>query len=107
MNAQPNIPLSEQWYHAARAYEDAEAAASMLEQCRTAVRSEMMMALGEMPVSKAEMRVNASPEWREYNEKMVEARKQANLLRVERDFLRMRFSENMSREADHRLVARA
>jgi hypothetical protein len=46
-----------------------------------------------MPVSRSEMEVKASAEWMEFIEKMIEARKQANLLKVQLEYLRMRSRE--------------
>jgi len=66
------------------------------------VLAQRMAALGEMPVSKAEMQIKASDEWHEYIEKMVDERKKASLLKVQLEFIRMRFSEWQSHEATRR-----
>jgi hypothetical protein len=58
-----NEPISEQYRIVAKRWVDAEAAASMLEDTKSAVLSQQMLALGEMPVSKAEMLTKANPEW--------------------------------------------
>jgi len=88
-----NLPISEQYRIVAKRWVDAEAAASLMEDTKTAVLSQMQMALGDMPVSRAEMQVKASPEWMEFIEKMIETRKQANLLKVHMEYLRMRSKE--------------
>lgn len=62
MNA--NAPLSEQFRLAAKDWVDKDSAASMLEETKSAVLSQRMAALGDMAVSKAELQVKASPEWR-------------------------------------------
>ena len=61
-----------------------------------------MAAMGDMPVSKAEMSVKASEKWSTYINEMVEARKKAALLKVQLEYLRMRFNEWQSHEATKR-----
>lgn len=97
-----NLPISEQYRIVAKQWVDAEAAASLLEDTKSAVLSQRMAALGDMPVSKAEMTVKASTEWREFIEQMVEARKSANRLKVQLEYLRMRSGEWQSAEATKR-----
>jgi len=81
---------------------EAETAASLLEETKSAVLSKMMADLGDIPVSRAEMRIKATQDWRDYIEKMVEARSQASMLKVEMEFIKMQFSEWQSREATKR-----
>ena len=95
-------PLSEQFRIIAKRWVDQDAAASLLEESKSAVLAQRMAAWGEMPVSKAEMQIKASDEWHEYIEKMVEERKKASLLKVQLEFIRMRFSEWQSHEATRR-----
>lgn len=97
-----NLPLSEQFRIIAKRWVDQDAAASLLEESKSAVLAQRMAALGEMPVSKAEMQVKASDEWHEYIEKMVYERNKASLLKVQLEFIRMRFSEWQSHEATRR-----
>jgi hypothetical protein len=61
-----------------------------------------MIRLGDVPVSRAELTVKASPEWADYIKKMVRAREQANLARIEAEFLKMRFTEWQSQDANQR-----
>ena len=104
MNApiRPNKPLSEQWYDAASRHIAVQAAAEMLEEGKSAYLSQKMAALGDMAVSKAELTIKASAEWADYIKKMVKAREQANLAKIEAEFLRMKFSEFMSLDANAR-----
>lgn len=103
MNApRPNVQPSEAWYNAATRWASLQAAADMLEDGKSAYLSQRMAALGDMPVSKAELAVKSSPEWADYIKKAVRAREQANLAKIEAEFLKMRFSEEMSREANGR-----
>ena len=97
-----NIPLSEQFRLISEKWVDAETAASLLEETKSAVLSKMMADLGDIPVSRAEMRIKATQDWRDYIEKMVEARSQASMLKVEMEFIKMQFSEWQSREATKR-----
>lgn len=101
-----NLPWSEQFRIVAKSWVDADAAATILEDTKSAVLSQRMASLGAMPVSKAEMTVKASPEWAEHIQVMVDARKQANLLKVQMEYLRMKFSEWQSFEATKRAESR-
>jgi len=101
-----NRPISEQWYEAARDHADLEAAASILEESKSAFLSQEMSRCGDMAVSKAEMIVKASSSWKAYIDKMVSARKEANLAKVKMEFLRMKFFEWQSAEANHRIEAK-
>ena len=94
--------LSEQFRLVAKEWVEADAAANILEETKSAVLSQKMAALGDMPVSRAELNVKASPDWTDHITKMVEARKSANLLKVRMEWLRMRFSELQSSEATRR-----
>jgi hypothetical protein len=106
MSVTANVPLSESWAKAAHAHVEAEAAAQLLEETKTAVLAQMMARLGDMPVGRAEMQVKASPEWERHIHSIVRARTEANRLRVERDFLRMKFSEFISADANNRTAAK-
>lgn len=106
MNAQVNLPWSEQFRIVAKQWVDADAGATLLEDTKSAVLSERMQALGDMAVSKAEAIVKASPEWRDHVTKTVEARKLSNRLKVQMEYLRMKFSEWQSHEATKRTEAR-
>lgn len=94
--------LSEQFRLVAKDWVEADAAANLLEETKSAVLSQKMNALGDMAVSKAEMQVKASPDWTDHVTKMVKAREVANLLKVKMEWMRMRFSEWQSAEANKR-----
>ena len=97
-----NLPLSEQFRLVAKAYVDANAAADLLEELKSSFLSQKMADLGDMPVSRAEMIVKSSAEWSDYVSKMVAARKEANRRKVQMEFIRMRFSEWQSSDANAR-----
>lgn len=101
-----NLPLSEQFRIIAKKWVEADSAASILEETKSAVLSQRMAALGDMPVSKAEMTVKASPEWSDHVTEMVKAREQASLLKVQLEYIRMKFSEWQSAEATRRAEMR-
>jgi hypothetical protein len=104
MNA--NLPWSEQFRVVAKQWVDADAAATLLEDTKSAVLAERMQAHAELAVNRAEQLVKSSPEWRDHVEKMVNARKAANRLKVQMEYLRMKFSEWQSHEATKRTEAR-
>jgi hypothetical protein len=97
-----NQPLSEQFRIVAKKWVDADSAASMLEETKSAVLSKWMSEMGDMPVSKAEMSVKASDRWVDYVRSMVEARQQAAMLKVQLEYIRMRFHEWQSHAANRR-----
>lgn len=97
-----NLPVSEQYRIIAKRWVDADAAASLLEESKSSFLAKMMSELGDMPVSRAEMQVKASVEWQEYVKSMVDARQKASLLKVQLEYIRMRFSEEQSHEATRR-----
>lgn len=96
------IPLSEQYRIIAKKWVDADSAASLMEESKSAILSRKMLELGDMPVSKAEMNVKASQLWGEYIDEMVQARAKAARLKVQLEYIRMKFSEWQSLEATKR-----
>jgi len=105
-----NRPISEQYRVAANQWVDADAAASILEETKSAVFAEMTSALlsdnMRLAVNRAEVLVKSSPQWKTHVTSMVEARRQANRFKVEMEYLRMRHSEQQSIEATHRAESR-
>jgi hypothetical protein len=99
-------PISELFRISSEEWADADAAANQLEETKSAVLAKMMMAEGDIPVSRAEMRVKASDEWREHIKKMVDARATATRLKVRVDYIKMRFSEWQAADANARVERR-
>lgn len=99
-------PISEQFRVVAKRWCDAEAAASILEESKSAVLARLMSERGDMAVSKAEMLVKSGAEWVEYIGKMTAARAKASLLKVQMEYLRMKFSEWQSAAATKRAEMR-
>ena len=75
----------------------------LLEETKTAVLSQRMAALGDLPVSRAELAVKSTDEWKEFVTSMVEARTAANEKKIEVEYLKMRFAEWNSSEANARI----
>lgn len=97
-----DIPVSEQYRLAALDWVTMDAAARMLDEGKTTYLAQQKALLGDIPDSKAERVVKASPEWADYIKKMVNTKTAANRQRVELDFLRMRAMERNSEEANAR-----
>lgn len=93
---------SEKFRIISKKWVDADAAANMLEETKSAVLAKRMIALGDIPVSRAEMQVKASDEWFEYVTSMVQAREKASLLKVQLEHIRMEYHEWQSLEATRR-----
>lgn len=102
-----NQPWSEQFRVVAKEWVDLDKAATMLEETKSLVLSQKIKAQGDMPHNKAEAAVKASAEWMDYVTKCVEARSAANLKKVQMEYIRMRFtewnSENANRRAEMKL----
>lgn len=101
-----NLPWSEQFRIVSKDWVDAEAAASLLEDTKSAFLAQKIAELGDMPVNRAEATVKASPEWVDYVRKMIDARKAANRRKVQLEYLRMKFTEWNSAEASQRAEMR-
>lgn len=108
MNERTNLPPSETYRIAAKAWVELDGAAMLLEETKSAVLAQRMKALGDMPVAHAEREVKASAEWGDFIKKMVDARTQANLAKVRLEYTRMKFmewqSENANKRAEMRLT---
>ena len=98
----PDLPLSEQFRIIAKKWVDADSAANMLEESKSSILAKRMSELGDMPVSRAEMQVKASADWHDYIKAMVESREKAAMLKVQLEYIRMRFHEWQSHEATKR-----
>lgn len=108
MNINANLPPSEQYRLAALDWCEKDAAARMLEECKSAVLAQRMKALGDIPAAHAEREVKASTEWSNYIKKTVHAKTDANRAKIEMEFARMEFmrwqSEEASKRAEMRLL---
>ncbi|HLL28522.1 MAG TPA: hypothetical protein VKT73_12840 [Xanthobacteraceae bacterium] len=100
----------EEYRIAAKKWVDAEAAASLLENTRSATEAQLIASVQEqnpkMAFNKAQQTVKASPEWAQFNQRMVEARKAANLLKVQLRYIEMKDRQLGSMEASRRAEMR-
>lgn len=105
-----NEPISEQFRITAKAWVEADEAASLMEETKSAVVSEMISKIIGynigMPFNKAELSAKSSQEYKDFITEMVRLRSRANLLKVKLEYLRMRFSEQQSHEATARAERR-
>ncbi len=101
-----NRPLSEQYYEAALHWSDVEAAASLKEDLKSSVLSQMMTKLGDMPINRAEATVKASQEWVDHVTDIVETRREANKAKAMLEVIRMRFQQWSNEQANARTEAR-
>ena len=97
---------SEQYRIAAKDWVAKDAAANILEETKSAVLAQKMLSYSHLPVSRGEMTVKASQEWREFITAMVKAREEANLAKVRLEYTRMKFNEWQSEEATARAERR-
>ena len=101
-----NLPISEQFERKAHEWVDADAAAEILEQTKSAVFAEMLLAHGPIAHNRAEALSKASPAWAEHVATIVEARRKANRLKVDMEVMRMRHREWIAQDANQRTAAR-
>ncbi len=101
-----NEPISEQFRIVAKKWVDADTAASFMEETKSAFLADRINdVIGfnlDMAFNKAELAAKASPEYKDFCKQMVEHRGKANLLKVQLEYLRMKFSEWQSAEANAR-----
>ncbi len=109
----PDKPISEQFRIVAKQFNELDKAAKMLEESKTATLSQMIQNVIKdaegMAHNQAERQVKASEDWQEYIHKMVEARAEANLKKIQLDYIRMQFTEwqmNMASARDERKMMR-
>ena len=69
-------PLSERYRLAGKEWVELDNKARLMEETKSAVLSQQMAALGDMAVSKAELKVKASDFWMNFIKEMVESRTQ-------------------------------
>lgn len=99
-------PWSQIYAEAGADWADKEAAAQLLEDCKSATMAQWCAEQGDVPVNRAEQNVKASDRWREYVEQTVEARRVANVAKVRLDSIKMRAMEQHAKEANFRAEAR-
>lgn len=101
-----NEPISEQYRLAAQEWTRLDARARMLEEGKTTYLAQQMAQLGDVPVSKAERDVKATPAWADYIKGMVNARTLANEAKFQMQYLNMLYFERSGQEATKRAEMR-
>ena len=101
-----NAPLSEIWKEAADDWVDKDAAARMLEETKSLRFAQLCAMQGDIPVNRAEQTVKASRNWYDEVTTIVNSRTEANKAKVRMESIKMRHSEHMNDEANHRTEAR-
>ncbi len=101
-----NEPLSAQWYEAATRWVEAESAADLLDQTKSAVLAQMMARCQEKSVAAKELIVKAGSEWFNHVNKIAAARREANLLKVRAEYLKMLYWDQSSQAATERAHSR-
>lgn len=97
-----NRPWSEIFRLAGEDWVEKEAAAQLLEDTKSAVLAQRMLALGDIAVNRAEQKVKASPFWTEHVTKIVMARKAANQAKVHMEYTRTQMWEWNNSQANAR-----
>lgn len=94
--------LSERFRLAALEWADLDNAARMLDEGKTTYLAQQKAALGDIPDSHAEKQVKASAPWADYIKNMVRTKTLANKARIEVDYIKMKFQEWISADANAR-----
>jgi hypothetical protein len=99
-------PLSEQYRIAAKCWCDADAAATVLEELKSATleqkKSDLIADNPSMSEAKAERLAKITDDWEEYVRQMCTARAQANVLKAELKVIEMRHREWIAGDANAR-----
>ena len=101
-----NLSWSEKYRLIAEDWCDKEAAATLLEDTKSAMMAQWQVELGDIPVNRAEQTVKASKRWLDFITQSVEARKEANLAKVNMEVIRMKSMEYQTKEANQRTELR-
>lgn len=101
-----NRPLSEIWKEAADDWVDKDGAARMLEETKSLRFAQKTAALGDIPVNRAEQTIKASRDWWDEVTNIVNSRTEANKAKVLAESIKMRHSEHMNEDANHRAESR-
>ena len=99
-------PLSEQFRLAGEAWAEADGAANLLAELKSVTldqrKAQLILERGDMPDNKAERIVKSSPSWEEYIRAMVQARLEANKLKVAMETIKFRYGEQQRLDANMR-----
>ena len=101
-----NRSWSEKYRIAGEDWADKEAAAQLLEDTKSATLAQWQAELGDMAVSRSELAVKSSTKWKKYIQDLVEARKNANIAKINLEVVRMKAFEQQAQEANQRTELR-
>ena len=107
---QQERPISEEYRIVAKRWVDADAAARLREEMKTTtleqLKQELVKEDPKLPDSHAERMVKAGADWAEYIRQMVDARTDANRLKAQLEYVKMKFSEHQDVNASARAKMR-
>jgi len=95
-------PLSEQYRIAAKEYVKAKSISELADALKPTRFAELMQAHPDIAVSRAEIAVRASPEWKEHVASVVAAAEAADMARHKVKWIEMRFQEWVMQTASAR-----
>lgn len=98
--------LAEQYRVTAKQWADAEAAASLLEETKSCVLSELAAQADVASIAGSEREARRSPAFRDHIDAMVAARRQANVKKVHLKYIEMLFYSRQGADADRRAEMR-
>lgn len=101
-----NISWADRYREAGIIWADRESAAQILEDCKSATMAQWQTELGDMPINRAEQTVKASARWKDYVVDTIEARRRANVAKVELEYIRMKAMEFQAKDANKRAEMR-
>lgn len=104
--ADRGFSVAERYRVTAKEWAEAEAAAGLLEETKSAVLAELSLQAGGTSIAGADRIARASPAWREHLTAMIEARRVANLKKVHLKYLEMIFYTRQGADADRRAELR-
>lgn len=96
------LAISEQFRIVSKGWAQKQAAASILEETKSAFLAKMIGRHGDIPHVQAERIVKSSEEWTDFIKGMVDAKLAANLAKAQMEYIRMKFNERQSAEASSR-----
>lgn len=99
-------PISEEYRLAAKDWVEAQKAARLYEEMKTATLAQMktnlMKEMGDMADAKADRLARSSKDWSDYIHAMVEAEAAANFAKVKMKWVELRYGEWQSSDANAR-----
>lgn len=105
-NNHNQMPYSDRYREAAMDWCDKDAAARMLEECKSSFIATRKQELGDIADNKADKLVRSSEEYKDYIKKMVNAKTAANRAKIQLNYIEAKSWEQRSSEANRRAEMR-